>query len=179
MATSAPRVRAAGDVVGLSPSTHVAVATGRVAAAGLLAGPGEVPATFDHAWVPRVVWTDPQVAAVGRVPGPPGSRTVRLPLSRNDRAPAAALPGLPDRARGGSAQVWVEGEAGGGRLVGAVVVGPAAGEMVAEAALVGRLGISVEEWVGGRVGLGGLSAHHPYPAWSWTWALVADRLLDR
>lgn len=179
MATSAPRVGAAGDVVGLSPSTHVAVATGRVAAAGLLAGPGEAPPAFDPTWVPRVVWTDPQVAAVGRAPGPPGARTVRVPLSRNDRAPAAAVPGRPDRARGGFAQVWAEGEEGGGRLVGAVVVGPGAAETVAEVALVGRLGLTAEEWVGGRVGLGGLSAHHAYPAWSWTWALVADRLLAR
>ena len=188
MATSAPRVRAAGDVVGVSPSTHVAVATGRVAAAGLLAahpggrgtaGPDEGPARFDATWVPRVVWTDPQVAAVGRVPGGPGSRTVRVPLSRNDRAPAAAVPGGRDRSRGGFAQVWLEPGTGGGRVVGALVVSPQAGEMIAEVALVGRLGLEVQEWVGGQVGLGGTSAHHPYPAWSWTWALLADRALTR
>ena len=198
MATSAPRVHAAGDVVGVSPSTHVAVATGRVAAAGLLAahpggrgtagpdgvgpdgaGPDEGPARFDATWVPRVVWTDPQVAAVGRVPGGPGTRTVRVPLSRNDRAPAAAVPGGRDRSRGGFAQVWLEPGAGGGRVVGALVVGPQAGEMIAEVALVGRLGLEVQEWVGGQVGLGGTSAHHPYPAWSWTWALLADRALTR
>ena len=198
MATSAPRVRAAGDVVGVSPSTHVAVATGRVAAAGLLAahpggprtvgpdgvgpdgaGPDERPARFDAAWVPRVVWTDPQVAAVGRVPGGPGTRSVRVPLSRNDRAPAAAVPGSRDRSRGGFAQVWLEPGTGGGRVVGALVVGPQAGEMIAEVALVGRLGLEVQEWVGGQVGLGGTSAHHPYPAWSWTWALLADRALTR
>ncbi len=184
MATTAPGVSAAGDVVGVSPSTHVAVATGRVAAAGLLhaavAGAADGPvASFDRAWVPRVVWTDPQAAAVGRVPGGPASRVVRVPLSRNDRAPAAAVPGRPDRSRGGFAQVWVDASAGGGRLVGAVVVGPHAGELVGEAALVGRLGLTVQEWVGGRVGLGGVSAQHAYPAWSWTWALVADRLLGR
>jgi len=190
MATSAPRVRAAGDLVGLSPSTHVAVATGRVAAAGLLAAAGPAgpdrrgpdergPVRFDATWVPRVVWTDPQVAAVGRVPGGPGTRIVRVPLSRNDRAPAATVPGRPARSRGGFAQVWLDLADGGGRLVGALVVGPQAGEMIAEVALVGRLGLSVQEWVGGRVGLGGTSAHHPYPAWSWTWALLADRALAR
>lgn len=190
MATTTPRVRAAGDVVGLLASTHLAVATGRVAAAGLLheaglagpADPSRPPPAFDPAWVPRVVWTDPQVASVGQVPGGEGTRAVRVPLSRNDRAPAAAVPGLPDRARGGFAQVWVAAEDGhgwarGGRLAGALVVGPQAGETVAEVALVGRLGLSVEEWVGGRVGVGALAAHHPYPAWSWTWQLVADRLL--
>ena len=137
-----------GTSSGVRPSTHVAVATGRVAAATLLraAGlratgrPDGPPATFDPAWVPRVVWTDPQVAAVGRVPGGPGTREVRVPLSRNDRSPAAAVPGRRDPGRGGSARVWVEGDEGGGRLVGAVLVGPQAGETVAEVALVGRLG---------------------------------------
>ncbi len=186
MATSAPGVVAAGDLVGGRASTHLAVASGRVAAATLLGGcggddgrGGPRAAVLDAAWAPRVVWTDPQVAAVGRVPGGPGTRSVRLPLSRNDRAHAAAVPGRPDRARGGFAQAWVEGEEGGGRLVGAVMVSPAAGEAVAEVALAGRLGLSVEQWSGGAAGLGGLSAQHPYPSWSWTWSLVADRLLAR
>ncbi|WP_340292879.1 hypothetical protein, partial [Aquipuribacter hungaricus] len=94
-------------------------------------------------------------------------------------SPAAALPGRPDRARGGSATLWLDGGPGGGRVVGALVVGPQAGELVSEAALVGRLGLTVQEWVGGREGLGGVHASHPYPGWSWTWALLTDRALGR
>lgn len=197
MRTGADRVCAAGDVTGLRPSTHVAVATGRVAAATLLGRP----ATFDARWVPQVVYTDPEVAWVGDTgtSGPAGgdpptegrlvSRSVRVPLSRNDRAVAAGLPQRRVCTRGGFAQVWVTGTpdpaapdgplVGGGRLSGALLVGPHAGELVGEAALVGRLGLSVEEWSGGQVGLGGLSAHHAYPTWSWLWEAVVDRLLGR
>ncbi|MGJ7442640.1 FAD-dependent oxidoreductase [Aquipuribacter sp. MA13-13] len=196
MRTGAARVCAAGDVTGLRPSTHVAVATGRVAAATLLG----LPATFDARWVPQVVYTDPEVASVGCATGPDGTvggatgeglltRSVRVPLSRNDRAVAAGLPRRRAWTRGGFVQVWVTGAVdpaapdgpllGGGRLAGALVVGPSAGELIGEAALVGRLGLSVEQWSGGRVGLGGLSAHHAYPTWSWLWEAAVDRLLGR
>ncbi len=205
MRTGADRVCAAGDVTGLRPSTHVAVATGRVAAATLL---GRV-AAFDARWVPQVVYTDPEVASVGDTGAsgrdgatdggdrPAGdatrgglvTRSVRVPLSRNDRAVAAGLPQRRVWTRGGFAQVWVRGTVdpaapdgplvGGGRLSGALVVGPHAGELIGEAALVGRLGLTVEQWGGGQVGLGGVSAHHAYPTWSWLWEAVVDRLLGR
>lgn len=179
MRTTAPGVWAAGDVCGLRPSTHVAVATGRVAAASLLG----LDAAFDVRWAPRVVYTDPEVAAVGTVPGGPGTRSVRVPLSRSDRAAAAAVPAgrVPTRGwvRGGFAQVWVQEHptAGGGTLVGALVVAPHAGELIGEVALVGRLGLSVQEWVGGHDGIGSVSAQHAYPTWSSLWGAVGDRLL--
>lgn len=182
MRSTVTRVCAAGDVTGLQPSTHVATATGRVAAATLLGH--EV--AFDVSWVPRVVYTDPEVAAVGRVPGPEGSRTVRVPVSRADRAVLAGLPGgrARYRSRGGFAQVWVAPHADGsfdrgGVLAGALVVGPHAGELVAELSLAGRLGLTVEEWSGGVVGIGAMAAQHAYPTWSWWWQAVADRLLGR
>lgn len=197
MRTTAARVCAAGDVTGLRPSTHVAVATGRVAAATLLGHR----VSFDPTWVPEVVYTDPEVAVVGAPESPDApegtdgtdglvSRRVRLPLSRNDRALTAALPGG-GRAwtRGGFVQLRVVGVpdprrpdgplVDGGCVAGAVLVGPGAGELVSEVALVGRLGLTVAQWSGGRTGLGGLSAQHAYPSWSWVWEAVTDRLLGR
>jgi len=193
MRTGAERVCAAGDVTGLQPSTHVAAATGRVASATLLGRS----AGFDATWVPQVVYSDPEVATVGTLGGPDPdrlTRSVRVPLSHGDRTLAAALPGG-GRAwtRGGFVQVWVTGTPepdgdrrpgggplpGGGRVTGALLVGPGAGELVSEVALVGRLGLTIEQWSGGQVGLGGMSAHHAYPTWSWLWESVTDRLLGR
>jgi pyruvate/2-oxoglutarate dehydrogenase complex dihydrolipoamide dehydrogenase (E3) component len=182
MRTSLAGVVAAGDVTGLQPSTHVAAATGRVAAATLLGRD----VGFDATWAPRVVYTDPEVAAVGQVPGPPGTRELRVPVSRTDRALLASLPDGRSRyrSRGGFAQVWVGpeadgGTAHGGRFVGALVVGPHAGELVSEIALAGRLGLTVEQWSGGVSGIGAVSAGRAYPTWSWWWDAVADGLLGR
>lgn len=180
MRTTAARVVAAGDVTGLRPSTHLAVAGARVAVGTLLGHD----VRLDPAWSPRVVWSDPQVAVVGEVPPPDGSgaRSVRIPVSRNDRAPVAAVPGGTDRSRGGFVRVWVRPAPDGswqdgGRVVGALVVGPEAGELLGQVAMAGRLGLTVADWLGGRVGLGAVAGAHPYPGWSWVWDAVADRLL--
>src|SRR5204863_7493287 len=55
------RLWAVGDVTGLSPFPHVGKYQGGVAAANILGRPRE--ANYDA--VPRVVFTDPQAAAVG------------------------------------------------------------------------------------------------------------------
>lgn len=209
MRTGADRVCAAGDVTGLRPSTHAAAATGRVAAATLLGRSATFDATWvpqvvytdPEVAVVGTLGDDLGAGSAGGA-GPDGqvARSVRVPLSHGDRTLAAALPGG-GRAwtRGGFAQVWVSGTpvpssargsagdpgtrpgplVGGGRLTGALLVGPGAGELVSEVALVGRLGLTVERWSGGQVGLGGTSAHHAYPTWSWLWEAVTDRLLGR
>ncbi|WP_336922120.1 FAD-dependent oxidoreductase [Aquipuribacter sp. SD81] len=169
MRTAAPGLVAAGDVTGLLPTTHVAAATGRVAAATLL---GRT-ASFDARWAPRVAWCEPGVAAVGDLDGP---RHVRVPLSRVDRAVLAAVPGSPRRPTAGSVQVWADED---GRLRGALAVCPRAGDIVSEAALAGRLGLTVEQWAGGAAGVGVTSADHAYPSWSWAWREALDRLLGR
>ncbi|MFC5381075.1 FAD-dependent oxidoreductase [Aquipuribacter nitratireducens] len=166
--TSVPGLLAAGDVTGLQPTTHVAAAHGRRAAATLLGV--SVPEAGAVRWAPRVVWTDPEVAAVGDLDGP---RHARVPLSRVDRA---LLAGVGGRRPTGWVEVWADADL---RLRGALLVGPRAGELVAEAALVGRLGLTVPEWVAGAEGLGGTSPHHAYPSWSWVWREATDRLLGR
>ena len=59
-------VWAIGDVTGIWPFTHVGKYQGRVAASNILGRPSK--ASYDA--VPRVVFTDPQVAAVGESDGP-------------------------------------------------------------------------------------------------------------
>ena len=183
MATSAPGVVAAGDVVGAA-AHHPPRRRHRPGRRRRRCwrGPARARARAStRPGCPRVVWTDPQVAVVGprpRRPRRPGGPACRCRATTAPTPPRC--PGRPDRARGGFARCGSTGD-GGRRAAGRGAARRARtpGETVAEVALVGRLGLAVEQWVGGRAGLGGLSAHHAYPSWSWTWALVADRLLGR
>ena len=117
---------------------HAADEMGRIAAGNALGkGPrgrlrGDV--------IPRVTYTDPEVASVGVPPrfAPPGSRVAYLPLAEVDRAIAdgrtdgfIAIVAGPRR---------VGANAGGGRILGATIVGRRAGEMIAEIVLVMRTG---------------------------------------
>jgi pyruvate/2-oxoglutarate dehydrogenase complex dihydrolipoamide dehydrogenase (E3) component len=116
---------AVGDVTGTGAFTHVAVYQGRIAAADIL-GIGHQPA--DYTAVPRVTFTDPEVAGVGLT--------------------EAQAQEVVDRVRAGvastasSARGWIHGpgaahgvvkrvaDAGRGVLVGGSVMGPAAAEVI-------------------------------------------------
>lgn len=79
-------VWAVGDVTGVAPFTHVASYQGRVAAGAIL---GRETIT-DYSAVPRVVFCDPEVAAVGLTEGQAREEgipvaTATLDLSRSDR----------------------------------------------------------------------------------------------
>ncbi|MGE0026352.1 MAG: NAD(P)/FAD-dependent oxidoreductase [Thermoleophilia bacterium] len=134
MRTSAPHVFAAGDVVGGHLFTHVAGYEGRIAGRNA-AGRRE---RADYRVVPWVTYLDPEVARVGLTEeqaraGRRRVEVVRFPMSRVDRA----------RVRGRADGVVklvvagrrVLGRLGGGEVVGAHIVGPGAGEMLAEVVL--------------------------------------------
>ena len=112
---------------------------------------------FRGGLVPRVVFTDPEVASVGLTPGyaPPGSRVAYLPLDEVDRA-------ITDGRTDGFIAI-VAGPrrllryAGGGRILGATIVAPRAGEMIAEIVLAMRTGAFT-----GRLA----QTSHAYPTWS-------------
>jgi pyruvate/2-oxoglutarate dehydrogenase complex dihydrolipoamide dehydrogenase (E3) component len=126
-------VWAVGDVTGVAQFTHVGKYQGRVAAANV-AG---IDARADYRAIPAAIFTDPQVASVGDTTGGNGAVTATWPLERVSRASTYARPKRPgfvklfaDRARG--------------VLVGAVAVGPEAGEWLGQLTLAVRAGIPVE-----------------------------------
>ena len=125
--TSRRNIYAAGDVTGELPLTPVAAIHGRHVGQHAMLGVGR-PASVDL--LPRVVFTSPEVATVGRVGGAGDGdggdgadispRRIRFDHSELDRAMAAG-------------QTWGFTEAtvdGDGRVQGATVVGARAGETI-------------------------------------------------
>lgn len=135
--------------------SHAADEMGRIAAGNAL-GKG-LRGRFRGDLVPRVVFTDPEVASVGLTPGtaPPGSRVAYLPLAEVDRA-------ITDARTDGFIAI-VAGprrllhNAAGGRVLGATIVAPRAGEMIQEVVLAMRTGAFT-----GRL----VQTSHAYPTWS-------------
>jgi dihydrolipoamide dehydrogenase len=112
---------AIGDVTGLWPLTHVGKYQGDVVAANILGEPRKA----NYEAVPRVVYTDPQAAAVGAAAGR-FSATV----------PVSQLPKTATYTRGyaesnGFLALLSDGE----RLTGAYALGPEAGEWLQQATL--------------------------------------------
>lgn len=136
--TTAPGIFAAGDVTGVLPFTHVAAYQGRLAALNALGKRRRA----DYRVVPWVIFTDPEIAHVGLTEPEAQSRhrscrTAVLPFSAIDRAVIQREPrGLVKLVTGGRPLL---GYAGGGRLLGAHLIGPGAGELIHEFALVMQL----------------------------------------
>ncbi len=135
--TSVGGIYAAGDCADLPQYVYVAAAAGTRAAVNMTGGD----AVLDLSVVPEVVFTDPQVAMVGldecgaKVRGlAVESRT--LPLAQVPRA----LANFDTRGF-----VKLVAERGSGRLLGAQVVAPEAGEMIQVALLAIRNRLTVEQ----------------------------------
>jgi pyruvate/2-oxoglutarate dehydrogenase complex dihydrolipoamide dehydrogenase (E3) component len=148
--TTGDRIWAAGDAVGRMYFTHVAGHQGLTAMANALF---RARRAFDYSAVPRVIFTDPEVSSIGLTEAEARDRPGRDPLVlRHDYAES-------DRAlTAGTAHGFAKLVTGrGGRLLGATLVAPAAGESIAElAALVRRGGTAAD-----------LSqAIHAYPTYS-------------
>jgi pyruvate/2-oxoglutarate dehydrogenase complex dihydrolipoamide dehydrogenase (E3) component len=112
---------AIGDVTGIWPLTYVGKYQGRIAAANILGGER----TADYTAVPRVVFTDPQVVAVGE---PDGPLTATVPLAA---VPRASTYTRAYDTKPGFMTLVSDGE----RLTGAYAVGPEAGEWLQQATL--------------------------------------------
>ena len=155
--TSVPHVFAVGDVTGPPLLAHRAMHQAK-AAAEVAAG---LAAAFDARAVPSVAYTDPEVAWVGltetdaRTQGV-GVRKAVFPWSASGRALGLG------RGEGSTKLLFAEDD---GRLVGAGIVGPHAGELVAETALAIELGADAHDL--------GLTVH-PHPTLSETVALAAE-----
>ncbi|WP_432547201.1 dihydrolipoyl dehydrogenase family protein [Kineococcus sp. SYSU DK004] len=154
--TSSARVWAAGDVTARPRYTHTAGVDGTTAALNALLGLRRRAETH----VPRATFTDPEVAATGTPTGgplPDGWRLLELGAGHVDRAVAD------DRAEGFTRLVVDRG----GRVRGATVVSPRAGEVLAELQLALTRGLRVRDLV---------ASTHPYPTYAdgpWN-AAVAD-----
>jgi pyruvate/2-oxoglutarate dehydrogenase complex dihydrolipoamide dehydrogenase (E3) component len=124
---AADGVWAIGDVTGIWPLTYVGKYQGRIAAANILGHGREA----DYTAVPRVVFTDPQIAAVGDADGPV---TATVPLAEVART--ATYTRAYDT-RPGLLTLVSDGE----RLTGAHAVGPEAGEWLQQATVAIRTGV--------------------------------------
>ncbi len=133
--TTAPHIYAAGDVTGRMPFTHAADAMGRLAARNAFAAAGR---RFDTDPIPWVIFTDPEVARVGlrEDQASEHDRVAYLPLEEVDRAITAGRTEGFVRIIAGPRRG--AGSIGGGRVLGATIVAPRAGEMIGELALAMR-----------------------------------------
>jgi pyruvate/2-oxoglutarate dehydrogenase complex dihydrolipoamide dehydrogenase (E3) component len=121
---------AIGDVTGVALFTHVGKYQARVAARDMLGKPAKA----DYRAIPRVVFTDPQVAAVGAAEG---ERTGTVQLAGVART--ATYTREYDK-RPGFLTLVSDGET----LIGAYAVGPEAGEWLGQATLAIRAEVPLD-----------------------------------
>jgi pyruvate/2-oxoglutarate dehydrogenase complex dihydrolipoamide dehydrogenase (E3) component len=121
---------AIGDVTGIWPLTYIGKYQGRIAAANILGRPREA----DYSAVPRVVFTDPQAAAVGAVDG------ALTATARLADVPRTATYTRAYDERPGFMTLVSDGEV----LTGAYAVGPEAGEWLQQATVAIRARVPLD-----------------------------------
>ncbi|HEV8438376.1 MAG TPA: dihydrolipoyl dehydrogenase [Methylomirabilota bacterium] len=158
--TDDPHIFAVGDVTGEPMLAHRAMRQGKVAAE-VIAGR---PAAFDNAAVPAVVFTDPEVAWCGLTEAlaeKAGRRVTAAKFQWVASGRAATL-GRSD----GLTKLVVDPESG--RVLGAGIVGPGAGELIAEAVLAVETAALAEDIA---------TTIHAHPTLSEGWMESAETLL--
>ncbi len=144
--TDNPEIYAAGDCIGDPMFVYVAAFAGGIAAENALSGGGRV---FDLFALPRVTFTDPQIASVGLMEAQAKEKGLKvesavLHLKDVPRALAA-------RNTRGLIKLVAEQETG--RLLGAHVLAAEAGEVIQEPTLAIRFGLTIQDLV---------ETFHPY-----------------
>jgi dihydrolipoamide dehydrogenase len=155
--TNVPHIFAIGDVVGQPMLAHKAVHEGHVAAE-VAAG---LPSYFDVRGIPSVAYTDPEVAWVGVTETEAKAAGVKYGKGRFPWAASGRSLSL-GRDEGMTKLLFDEAT---GRLIGAAVVGPNAGELIAETALAVEMGADAAD-----VAL----TVHPHPTLSETVGMAAE-----
>jgi dihydrolipoamide dehydrogenase len=135
--TADPAIYAVGDVTGEPMLAHRAMRQGKVAAE-VIAGR---PAAFDNVVVPAVVFTDPEVAWCGLTEADAAREGRAVKVARREWAASgrALTLGRTD----GLTKLIADPDTG--RVLGVGIVGPGAGELIAEGALAIETAMTVED----------------------------------
>ncbi|KQT73517.1 dihydrolipoamide dehydrogenase [Methylobacterium sp. Leaf465] len=157
MRTNVPHIFAIGDVVGQPMLAHKATHEGKVAAE-VAAGKSSA---FDAKVIPSVAYTDPEVAWVGMTENEAKAKGIKVgkgvfPWAASGRSLALGR-------EEGLTKVLFDPETD--RILGCGIVGPSAGDLIAEAALAIEMGADAED-----IGL----TIHPHPTLSETIGLAAE-----
>jgi dihydrolipoamide dehydrogenase len=158
--TADQAVYAVGDVTGEPMLAHRAMRQGKVAAE-VIAGR---PSAFDNVVVPAVVFTDPEIAWCGLTEAE-AARAGR-PVKVAKREWAAAGRALTLGRSDGLTKLIADQESG--RVLGVGIVGPGAGELIAEGALAVEAALTVEDLA---------ATIHTHPTLSETLMEAAESLL--
>jgi dihydrolipoamide dehydrogenase len=131
-------VWAIGDVTGVAPFTHVAKYQARIACADI----GGESVAADYSAVPRVVFSDPEIAAVGLTEAQATAQELDVAIARVELPEVIARPWTYESDPRGELSVMVDRERR--VLVGAWAVAPLAGEWIHYAALALKTGTSID-----------------------------------
>lgn len=156
--TSVAGIWATGDVTNRTGTTHGANAWGRRIIKSIVARPLPIGAEPQE---PRVIFTDPELAAIGEQNEhvPADVRRIRFALPDSDR-------GYVDELDDGLIIVDIRRLTG--RIVGATIVGPRAGELIALFSLAMHTGIPFHKWYG---------TVWPYPSYADALGKVVDQYM--
>nr|VFJ50733.1 MAG: dihydrolipoamide dehydrogenase [Candidatus Kentron sp. DK] len=155
--TNVSHILAIGDVVGQPMLAHKAVHQGKVAAEVI----ADLPAEFDARAIPSVAYTDPEVAWAGVTETEAQARGLAYGKGVFPWAASGRALGM---GRGeGMTKLLFEKESR--RVIGAGIVGPHAGDLIAEAVLALEMGADVEDLA---------LTIHPHPTLSETLGFAAE-----
>jgi pyruvate/2-oxoglutarate dehydrogenase complex dihydrolipoamide dehydrogenase (E3) component len=155
-------VYGAGDITGLGGFTHLAYYHGQIVARRLR---GE-DARADHSAVPRVTFTDPEVASVGLSEAAALERGIDVVIATAD--PGEAARGYIHDFHGGAIKLVADRERG--VLIGATLVTPRAGEVLGELVLAVKAGTPLRDLA---------DMIHPYPTFSRVLGAVLSDLASK
>ncbi len=127
-----------GDVTGVLPFTHVAMYQARVVADNILGSPR----TARYEGIPRVIFTDPEVAAVGLTSQQAESQNLSTAAAEIDLTEVIARPWTYEKAPRGHLGVLADRDRR--VLLGAWAIGPQASEWIHTAALAVREQIPID-----------------------------------
>ena len=157
MRTNVPHIFAIGDIVGQPMLAHKATHEGKVAAE-VISG---MKSHFDARVIPSVAYTDPEVAWVGVTETEAKAQGIKIGIGRFPWAASGRSLSL-GRSEGLTKVIFDEMTE---RVIGAGIVGPNAGDLIAEVALAIEMGCEASD-LGATI--------HPHPTLSETIAFAAE-----